>query len=145
MYLRQTFVLWHLGKHSGFYALLTLFVVVSIFFSFSLFLCRRQKCVPRRGTLYNSYLDVTFFRFVSHLQAVTATVASQGGMCTFSLGKVTSIEMRLCDLSLFSTFSLLSFLFRFCIVRKKVSLAQVKRTNPKACSSTHFFSSRLSS
>ena len=60
-------------------------------------------------------------------------------MCTFTLGKVTSIEMRLCDLTLFSTFSLLSFLFRFCTVRKKVSLAKVKRTIPKISDSMLFF------
>ena len=52
--LAKCFVLYHFGDHSGFYALLTLFSTFSIFFSFSLFLCRRQKCVPRLRKTYNS-------------------------------------------------------------------------------------------
>ena len=52
--LAKCFVLYHFGDYSGFYALLTIFSTFSIFFSFSLFLCRRQKCVPRLRKTYNS-------------------------------------------------------------------------------------------
>ena len=52
--LAKCFVLYHFGDHSGFYARLRLFCAFSIFFSFSLFLHRRQKCVPRLGKTYNS-------------------------------------------------------------------------------------------
>ena len=93
------------------------------FFDFFYFSCFHsfyvvgQKCVPRWGKTYNFLqigVAVKSFRVAPHLKTVTATVASKGGMCTFSVGKVTSIEMRLCNKNLFSTFSLMSFLFRLC-------------------------------
>ena len=51
--LAKCFVLYHFGDESGFYALLTLFFTFSIFFYFFLFLCRRQKSVPRLRKTYN--------------------------------------------------------------------------------------------
>ena len=64
--LAKCFVLYHLGDRSGFYPFLTLFFTFSSFFCFSIFLCRRQKCVPRLRKTYISLKKLFFLRSIRH-------------------------------------------------------------------------------
>ena len=94
----------------------TFFDIFDIFLLFSLFMSSPTNVSLARVNvqLFKHRCRRLIFSFCPSSQNCNCNGGVPKKMCTFSIGKVTSIEMRLCDKNLFSTFSLMSFLFRFC-------------------------------